>query len=659
MAAREGDAATAALPSRRSWLLPLAAGTMLVAVLGLAYGYTLGLPLFLDDLVHFRWLEGRSLLDVWRSAEIIGYYRPLTFTLWQVLRRIQGWYHPAILHAVNLLLHGANALLLMALLWRRGGEGARLVGWTAGALFLLFPFSYQAVPWVGSLSHILATSLTLGALYAALCGRRTLALVMAVLAPFAHETGVLVAPLLALWMLTAEGERPPWRAVLRDTAPYWAVAVGGLAVWLLAPKDVGETWILNLESRWQNAAYFAQGLAFPVAPLARTVMARSARLNDLQAIAVVAAPAVALWAALLWRAGRARDVALALGWYAVAIGPAWLVLGFAYVVDGPRLMYGASAGAALLWAAPLGLLAERRRARRALGAAGVVAVLAGAYVGGRFLHSRADLYRQMGHAVEGLVRAAEGVPAGGRLVVLNAPWWIAPQETAFALGHEGVTLVPPYTSTGDLLWLHTGVEREVQALIVPALRQDWRYWYTCDGVEVGPEDLAEGLRRADAVALVDYGGRDIRVQEVGARLPEAAEESGWLAEYGGVRLADVRVEGAPEGLRVELVWSCSRPPEEDLTVFLHVVDGAGVLVGQRDGYPLAGASPPRTWQPGEAWRDARYVPLETGAEPAALGVGLYRVGDGARVEGRDAQGVRLADDALVMPLPVAAAEAVE
>jgi len=362
---------------------------------------------------------------------------------------------------------------------------------------------------------------------------------------------------------------------------------------------------------------------------------------------------VALWAALLWRAGRARDVALALGWYAVAIGPAWLVLGFSYVVDGPRLMYGAAAGAAIFWAAPLGLLAEGARAgRRLLGLAGALAVLAGVYVGGRFLHSRADLYMQMAHATEGLVRAAEGVPAGGRLLVLNSPWWIAPRETMFALGHEGVTLVPPYTSTGDLLWLHTGVERQVQALTAPALRREWRHWYTCDGPEAAPKALAEALRASDGVALVDYAGRDIVVLEAGARLPDIEAEA-WLAEYDGLRLAGARAEPCPEGLRVVLEWWCLHPPAEDVTVFLHAVDGAGALIGQRDGYPLAGASPPRTWLEGEGWRDVRIVPLLPGAEPTALLVGLYRTVDGGRIPAQDASGAPLPEGAFRVLLPPA------
>ena len=460
---------------------------------------------------------------------------------------------------------------------------------------------------------------------------------------------MLVAPLLALWRLVAEGGRER-RAVLRETAPYWLVAGAGFLLWLLAPKSVGETGILNLESRWQNAAYFAQGLAFPVAPVARWLLARSARLNDLGAIALVAAPAVAVWAALLRRAGRGREAAL--GWYAVAIGPAWLVLGFSYVVDGPRLMYGAPAGAAIFWAAPLGLLAERPRPtarRRLLGLAGALAVLAGAYVGGRFLHSRADLYRQMAHATEGLVRAAETVPAGGRLLVLNSPWWIAPRETAFALGHEGVTLVPPYASTGDLLWLHTGGDRGVQCFTVPALRQDWRYWYTCDGPEASPRrcrGAPGGWRRWSTMP----GGHSAR--EAGTHLPGAAG-AGWLAEYDGLRLASARAEPCPEGVRVVLEWWCLQPPAEDVTVFLHVVDGSGALLGQRDGYPLAGASPPRTWLPGEGWRDVRVVPLPAGAEPAALHVGLYRTADGVRTPARGAAGAPLPGDAFRVPLPPA------
>jgi hypothetical protein len=627
----------------------------LLAVLALAYGYALGLPLFLDDLVHYRWLEAQSLAGVWRSARVIGYYRPLTFTVWKVMRAVLGWYRPGPLHAVNVLLHGANALLVMALLWRRGGVGDRLVGWTAGLLFLLFPFSYQAVAWVGSLSHILATTLTLGALLAHQRGRRAPALVLAGLAPFAHETGVLVAPLLVLLLLTGT-ERRDLLGALRESAPYWALSAVGLAVWLAVPKDVGQSWVLNLESRWQNAAYLSQGLAFPVAPLARTVLGATSRLNDLGAIALIVAPAVALWAVLLVSAGQGRLAALALGWYGGAAFPAWLVLGFYYVVDGPRLMYGASVGAALFWAAALGALAHRGPGRRtgavAAGAVGAALAVTGIWVGATFLATRADLYLQMGHVVDGLVRIAEEMPPGERLVAINVPWWIAPREATFALGHEGVTLVPPYTSTGDLLWLHTGEERPVDALVVGRLRQEWRHWLTCDGREVGEAELAEALRGAGAVAVVSGAGRDLAVRDAGGlAATERAPGEAWLADFGGLRLVGVQAVREEGGLRVTLTWACLAPPDEDVTVFLHVLDDAGALVGQRDGYPLAGAAPPAFWQPGDVWRDVRQVELRKGTDPASLRLGLYRPADGARVAARDAAGAPLPDDALTVSLP--------
>ncbi len=631
----------------------VAAVAGVIALNVVTYGYVLRLPLFLDDMVHFRWLEGRSLAEIWSSAKIIGYYRPLTFTLWWALRRLFGGYEPVALHLVNLLLHMSNALMLMVLVWLRSGGRGRLAGLGAAILFTLFPFSYQAVPWVGSLCHLLATALILASICLFFVSRerenpllRWASVALALLAPFAHETGVLVAPLLAL-LLVGERRGAPWARLARLTAPYWVAAAVGLTVWLAVPKDVGETWLLNLESRWQNAAYFAQGIGYPVAPLATRLLRLDLGLDDLQAVAAVVTPALLLWAAYLWRSGRARWVVLGIGWFAVAIAPAWLLLGFYYVVDGPRLMYGAWIGAAVLWSAGLvrGRASQRSLLSTAVGfAIGLLAVATSA----PFLVSRADLYHQMALAVDGLVDVTDEMPADETLTVVNAPWWISPTETTYAIGHEGVTLVPPYTSLGDLLWLHTGQERPVRSVTLNNLRADWRYWYTCDGAEIYNEDLLPALRQGGQVVIVDYTRADLRVLPAGAAGAGASGgDGGALAAFGGIVLENVDMVLSEDGLQVTLWWRCEDPPTEDVTVFLHLCDEGGTVVAQGDGYPVCGIAAPRLWLSGDRWRDTRLIPLPAFSPDGVLSVkvGLYGAADGERVTAVDIDGDPLPENA--------------
>ena len=136
--------------------------TTLVSLL--AYGFSVRLPFFSDDLVHFRWLSATDLVGIWTSARALGYYRPLSFTLWKLLWALQAGYHAPTMHALNIGVHALNSLLVLALLSGLERKRNLLLGLTAAILFSLFPFSYQAVPWVGSLSHPLATALILGAL---------------------------------------------------------------------------------------------------------------------------------------------------------------------------------------------------------------------------------------------------------------------------------------------------------------------------------------------------------------------------------------------------------------------------------------------------------------------------------------------------------------
>ena len=211
-------------------LLFLAGCALLTAFL---YGSSLDLPAFFDDFVHYPYVAANGIRDIWLTLDELAYYRPLTFSLWRMTYAAGQGHMLAADRAINLILHALNGALvgLLALrLWSKGSSSPPIAEgapdwWRAGlsaTLFILFPFSYQAVPWIGSLSHILVTTLVLLSLTCYLQMRRSgskvwgaASLVLALLAPFAHENGVLVMPLLVAIELTTPNAVGRWRRAVQ------------------------------------------------------------------------------------------------------------------------------------------------------------------------------------------------------------------------------------------------------------------------------------------------------------------------------------------------------------------------------------------------------------------------------------------------------------
>ena len=95
--------------------------------------------------------EGR--LTVWREL-----FRPVIFLVWRPLVTLTGLPAP-LLHAVNVILHGANAALVGLLAHRllRGPWS----GLAAGVLFLWIPSGLEAVAWASGLQDVLMTTFAL------------------------------------------------------------------------------------------------------------------------------------------------------------------------------------------------------------------------------------------------------------------------------------------------------------------------------------------------------------------------------------------------------------------------------------------------------------------------------------------------------------------
>ena len=646
-----------------NWIAKLlaAGGLVLVALAGTLalYREAIGLPFFFDDMIHLRWLDWHSLPTIWTTAEGLGYYRPLAMSVWKVSDLLLGGNDPQLYHGLNLLLHALNTILVAWMAWRiYRGPGRYGFSLLAAALFTTFPFSYQAVPSSSSLSKPLIAALVLGSVALYWEARRrnsgwwlALSLLLAALAPFAYETGVTVPLAIVvvevLGRLRCEFEHRSWWPILYMVL-VWGV---GLPVVMLMEPETGASLRLpDLANLWQNAVYLGQGLVFPIAPLA-TPLAEAVPLDPYLLVALISILGlVALWAFYRWM-GHLALFWYGLSWFAVGVLPLWLMLDFAYVITSPRILYLGGVGSALIWAGVPALFWFRRPSRvwaRVLAAIMAVGMLVFnvAYVRQKMVLAEA-VATPLWQAAE----AAQEQGGGAALLYLNVPAWVAPKKPVFRIGTEGLTFIPEYVRVQDWVAINAGVEPRIKAFMYDPVKQDWRAYIGYAGQELDAEGVARRIRKVDAVYRTDYTAGGLRFIEAGA-LDDGngpAAEDTFLGRFDqGLFLAERRAEPLDSELKLTLWWSVAQVPQGNVTVFVHVYDGSGQLVAQRDGVPLAGLFSPKYWLAGDQVRDVRlvFLPETLPAGKYTVAVGWYDADTGQRLSAFDRQGQPVVQDAI-------------
>jgi len=636
---------------------------VLLLVVGMVlYADTVELPFFGDDPIDMRWIEQSSLADVWTSAAGVGYYRPLAFTVWWADRWLLGGFHPPLEHAVNLAFHILNAMLVVALARRLlGRRTPRWASLAAGLLFISFPFTYQAIPWVASLTHPLATFLILGSVLTAMraSGRehrslRVASIVLAAAALFAHESSVVVGVLIALTVVLGSHRRPAKRELAWPLA-YLALALAYVAMYFSIPRQTSPIPPLSTARITQTGAYLLQGLAYPVAPAARHLVERFGWSDLASAYLAAFVTAVSLLL-LAWRSRRAREMCLVLLWVIVAIAPAALVLPFDYLLNGPRVLYLASVGATIAWATALAALASVGTGWVRVGARATAALVLGAILlfSARFVRERQEIHAMGGDLLWQATETLGGAPADERHFVVNFPAWLAPRRIVYPLGHEGVELMPSYASIGELVWSNGQVQRSIRtAKFSNALPISPGYYYGIRGPEVTWEELATRVRDADWVYLVHLEVEGPRLQLAGRVLDPARPPGPPLAIFDGrLALESAELSGADEGSAVmRLIWWSAGPMvDSDFRVFAHVYNDSGDIVAQADGYPLDGLYPFWIWRRGERVEDVRHLRLGElpDVDTARYGVGIYDPASGDRLPAYGPDGARLPNDAVLL-----------
>ncbi len=601
--------------------LGIAAGLLLGALL---YGGVIGLPFFHDDAVVLRALSGQTPAEIWTSSALLPYYRPLSYLPWKLMQTAFGRADPTAAHALVWAGHLLNTALVALAAHKVARDG--FAAFAAALIFAAFPFNYQAVAWVTAIPHILTLAGVLGtailALYWSESGTRA-ALIgawgCAFLATFAHENGVLTAPLAAL-ILFAGG--------LRDRRKF-AVALGPVVLmaaifilnWWAAPKTT-EGPAFSLESVFQNVVYFSQGIAHPASLFSPALVRRG--LNDMAAVLLVSVPVIGGLVLILWVA-RMRWALAGLIWYVLALAPSVLFLGFNYVIDGPRLMYLASAGAALAWA---GFWAIRPPDGKTLYGPIVTGLAGTLLLGGLFVRERMGIVYDMTGLYRAINAGAREIEEDERALFANIPAWAAPRDSDYALGHEGISFLADYMRLRDVIWANTGLKVDVETASFGAVRRELRHHAGFQGPSADADYgvLVRAMEKANVVFYtVEAGGwlelrRADRITGMGE--PLAAFENGFELLSGAY---DFEEGGC---IRIELAWRASDAAA--VTPFVHVTCN-GEMVEALDGDPLGGLHPFANWEAGESWSEARVSMAAADPGCVSVFVGLYDPATGARI----------------------------
>ncbi|MBN1430711.1 MAG: hypothetical protein JXB07_20245 [Anaerolineae bacterium] len=640
----------------RLWLW-LSVITILAAGLAL-YAPSLGLLLFLDDVPHMQWLSGLTGGSYWLDSTGFPVYRPATFAAWDILNRLLGGPNALIFHALSVFLHLANGLLVAGIATRLTGQ--HQAGWLAGLFFVAFPFSYGAVNLVAAQFHLWQTFGLLAGAWLMLgwlddTSKHWLHLVPAWLlifwAIFQHENGV-TAPVLVGSVVFAfrfrSGRRPDikkdWKRLAVTLGPVVGLVIVYAILRSLAIKvDAGGP---QPAAPAAKIGQMLQLIGFPLAVLFRRIFDPQDGLVLSWLSGSMILGGVAIWAVRQWRASKTVGPALVstlLGmvWATIAIFPAWVFASVDYLMGSARLYYLASAGIAWMWASWLSGVFPVSRHRWVIGGLGLALVV---YLGiaAPFIWARQAEYRELDNVYRDIGRISGRVVTGHRqphtpwLLVLNAPSVILPPEQTFLMGSEGSVYLPAYISLESLLWVNGFLSEQHPLDVELRHAPDVAPPAAIDAPGLDVSDLGT----YDAVAAAQTFDEKLRAVLVGEKLfPDTLPGTTPLADFGnGVILEDGDLALAPDmaipGIVVvtlSLDWHVASTPQAPVEVFAHLFCD-GDLLAQADGPPLGRVYPLHLWQPGERWRDARYLTLPEIEDVRCLHalVGLYDPSTGVR-----------------------------
>lgn len=608
---------------------PLALAMCVVLTLAV-YGRALGFSYFFDDAFDLTRTEAESFRSLLGAQPGYVYYRPLVFMLWKALFLLTGHYDRFLLHLIPIASHALAGWLFFLLLRRLTGSIWAILPMV---LFLLFPFSYQAVEIIGTVFHPLVTAEILAALVLWYDGRvrasawRLLAASVAtVLALWTHEFGAAVFPLLAaleafLWLQRRIGRPTFWLF-----APLAAEALY-LRIWFTLPKPNPEQ--VTPRDMALNGRFWLQGFAYPVSRqvnwLAAQLGANPAHLvGPLTLIAVL----TGLGAYALARQLRLGLTSLA--WGGIAFLPALETLTYGYIENGPRLLYVIAPGAAAFW----GLLPMLRLGRRGITVAWRAATLGLAalalWQSVAFIGVRMDMLRQGTVMAQGIIQEGER-HNGGTVLMLNVPSWFAAKTQEYSLGHFGVQLEPSYIGLSRLVYAGSLAHTDVESRSLAPDVSGWVYNFQPHGPPIDHNAVDQTLQAGAALAVVDLYHNRLQVREPGSILPDQPQPASRIATFDGLWLISARVSRQGDLVTVTTRWWVDAPLTADYQLWTQLRTAGGAVAVARKDYALRGMSPPRLWRRGDLVEDRLVLDVSTvtSKRPLIAWLSLVNTADGS------------------------------
>lgn len=364
------------------WLPPL----LIVLAVGISYANALHASFQFDDWdVIVRDPRVQGLAAWWDSMPGM---RPV-LKLSYALNHASGFGTTGF-HAVNILIHATNGLLILYLLQRleiQTGQRAGGLALAAALIFVLHPVQTEAVTYASGRSTSLSTLFALASVATWAAGRdgRQHALIyMHVASPLlmllgiaTKESAVMVPAVLLLWA-AADISRPfSWRQVWRQSALHWLLVLAALSAALLLPAYqhflatslATRSVIENLTAQLHGIGYLLGQLlnierlnADPALPVYTTLD----RDGSLVLAGIVFAAGLALS-----NIRRFPLPAFAVLWFLLWMAPGNSLLARLDLVN-DRQLYTALAGPALLLAAAIHRLGRQQRYLAVIGLSAVL-----------------------------------------------------------------------------------------------------------------------------------------------------------------------------------------------------------------------------------------------------------------------------------------------
>ncbi len=620
---------------------------LLVFAVGLAaYAPTLTLNFFWEDPADVGNVEGYSYTQLLFAPNSSSYYRPLTSVVMKLLRGNGPGFVALPYHILNLAAHLAAALLLYGVAWHWFGN--RAAAFSAALFFVTYPPGLEAVARVSS-PHPLFVAAALAAMWLYSIGRERdrrwpviAALALACVAVLLNENGVLL-PLFVLTLeifLLLDG-----RVQKFSPAAFVFLIPSALfvAIWFNIPK-LGEPPQFGLQ--WVGALYLSQALAFPFARLVSQTGGWGLP-PDWQA-GVALALTLIVFTVWYWKNGW-RRLAVASVWWGIASSLIWIARPMEYLAVSPRVMYFPSFAAALAWG---GLAAGggsgKWNGRRVLGGAVVILIAAQSWI---TLNHSVALYRAGSRLMDQIVDVGKN---GGRQLFVNVPDRFEYRQPLYPLGYWGMLLAPVSQDLSDFVRFATGVQMETASLsdfpLLAAMVDSSPYRVNSRGADAHASDLLyDKILWADETYWTDYAPDGAVALKPVGDVRDSRTKAGLIGRFGQTaELLSAAAGWDGRAIQLRLTWASVESARPTDTIFVHLFNADGALVGQGDGDSLNGLLPPSAWRPGNEIEDQRTIIADGLVPPGEyrIAVGLYNRADGSRYPAFTAEGSPAADGGL-------------